>query len=422
MFDVTPRPGPSWRAAAAGLVPSASGLDHSSGSVQAGPRYRRVLGRLSGAAPGPCVIVLGGIHGNEPAGIEAALRVRDRLGLVEHRLRGDVLFVAGNRTALEQNRRFVDLDLNRQWTPAKVEALLGRDAGPHEAVEHREQRELIATFRSIVAGARGPLYFIDLHTSSSNGPPFVTIGDTLRNRRFAEHVPLPLILGLEEQVDGALLELLNNNGFVTLGVEAGQHLSPSSPDVHEAVIWLALAAAGSLADPAADVEYWGRQLAGSRTALPAIVEVRFRHAITAGDGFRMEPNFRSFDPVYRGQAVASDRRGPIRTPEGGLLLLPLYQGQGDDGFFIARAVRPFWLRLSALLRRLRLARTMRLLPGVRRHPLMGDVFIVNTRVARFYPLEIFHLLGFRKLRKEGDELTLSRRRYDLDPPAQVSFP
>mgnify|MGYP000107882312 CR=1 FL=1 len=73
------------------------------------------------------------------------------------------------------------------------------------------------------ARARGPIHFVDLHTSSAPGPPFLTVGDTLRNRRFSRGFPLPLLLGLEEQVDGSLLEYLNNHGFVTLGVEAGEH-------------------------------------------------------------------------------------------------------------------------------------------------------------------------------------------------------
>ena len=69
------------------------------------------------------MIVLGGIHGNEPSGIEAALRVRDRLLEHEAELAGDVVFVAGNLHALERDRRFIDLDLNRQWTPGKIASL-----------------------------------------------------------------------------------------------------------------------------------------------------------------------------------------------------------------------------------------------------------------------------------------------------------
>ena len=66
----------------------------------------------------------------------------------------------------------------------------------------------------------------------------------------------------------------------------------------------------------------------------------------------MEPGFRNFDPVRRAQILATDRDGEITAPESGLIMMPLYQKQGNDGFFIVRPVARFWLWLSALLRNL----------------------------------------------------------------------
>ncbi len=136
----------------------------------------------------------------------------------------------------------------------------------------------------------------------------------------------------------------------------------------------------------------------------------------------MKPGFRNLSPISKGQHVADEASGPIVSPESGLMLLPLYQGKGDDGFFISREVRPFWLHFSAVLRYLRLNALMRFLPGVRLDPDCPEVLIVNTRVARLYPLEIFHLLGFRKVRQTGSELKVSRRRYDLAAPREIVFP
>ena len=96
-----------------------------------------------------------------------------------------------------------------------------------------------------------------------------------------------------------------------------------------------------------------------------------------------------------------------------MLLLPLYQGLGDDGFFLGAEVRPFWLGVSAFIRRLRLPRLATLLPGVRPHPVERDTLIVNTRVARFYPLDLFHLFGYRKRRWIGRELVVTRRHENL---------
>jgi succinylglutamate desuccinylase len=384
---------------------------------QGGPGERREVGRVRGVVGGPTLVVLGGIHGNEPAGTRAADRVLGRLAEMRDAVRGEVVFLAGNLTALRENARFIDEDLNRRWTPEKVAAL--RHSSPAaQHVEEREQRELLAALADIAAGQR-QLYVVDLHTTSATSPPFVTVGDTLRNRRFARHLPLPLILGLEEQIDGALIEYLDNAGAVAMGVEGGQHLAPESVDNLESAIWLALDAARMLAADAVALAPHRERLQRASRGYPRVVEVRRRHPIRPGDGFRMEAGFTNFQPIRRGQLLARSAAGEVQAPEGGLLLLPLYQGLGDDGFFIAREVRPLWLHVSAGLRRLGLCRLLCLLPGVRSHPDDAGVLVVDTRVARWYPLEIFHLFGFRKERALGSELVVSRRRYDRVPPPQI---
>ena len=81
-------------------------------------------------------------------------------------------------------------------------------------------------------------------------------------------------------------------------------------------------------------------------------------------------------------------------------------------------VKPFWLSLSALLRKLGVNRYICLLPGVRRDPLNENFLIINTRIARILPLQILHLLGFRRRRWINKHLVVSRRAYDLAGPAR----
>ena len=123
----------------------------------------------------------------------------------------------------------------------------------------------------------------------------------------------------------------------------------------------------------------------------------------------MNAGYRNLSPVGAGEVVAHDRNGPIRVAESGWLLLPLYQGLGNDGFFFARAIRPVEMRLARSLRRIGLPKVVHWLPGVRRHPTLDGMLTVNTRVARFYPEELFLMLGYRKRRRHGDVLVVSRR-------------
>ena len=135
----------------------------------------------------------------------------------------------------------------------------------------------------------------------------------------------------------------------------------------------------------------------------------------------MLPGFDNFVPVKKGQIVAHDRNGPVSTRESGMMLLPLYQGKGEDGFFVARPVRLFWLRLSALLRHLRIGALLPWLPGVHRSGDRGLGLTVDTRIARWFPLEIFHLFGYRKIRQSGNPLVVTRRVYDSEKPDKIQL-
>jgi hypothetical protein len=380
-----------------------------------------LIGSIRGSFPGPTLLILGGIHGNEPAGVLAAYRVLPRLQERSADLCGEIVLLRGNTRALERKVRYIDADLNRQWTADDAQLRESAKGDLAEISELLEQRELLVVLREAVSRARGDVYFLDLHTTSAPGKPFATVGDTLRNRRFALSFPVTIVLGLEEQIDGTLLEYLNNLGAITMGLEAGQHVADTSVDHHEAVIWNATVATGNFRREYLPEFDQCRSVLKRAGGGRRVVEVRHRHAILPEDDFQMEPGFRNFQPVRRGQVLARDRTGEITARETGLILLPLYQKLGDDGFFLGREVKKFWLNLSALLRKLKVGDYIHLLPGVRRDPLNEDFLIINTRIARILPLQIFHLLGLRRRRWIHKYLVVSRRSHDLAGPAKFIF-
>jgi hypothetical protein len=90
--------------------------------------------------------------------------------------------------------------------------------------------------------------------------------------------------------------------------------------------------------------------------------------------------------------------------------MPLYQRQGEDGFFLVREVKLFWLKVSAWMRQRKLDRILPWLPGVYPLPDNQSALVIDTRVARWFVIEICHLLGFRKHSQEQGRLIVSRRR------------
>jgi len=349
----------------------------------------REVGRVAPAARGPTLIAVAAIHGNEQAGIHAARRVIDRLTRSDVAFRGELYCIAGNVGAMRKRRRYHARDLNRVWSEAQVRSLEERVAKGRELdAEDHEQLEILLAIRGAIARSRGPVYLVDLHTTSASGTPFVLFGDTLPQRAFVASLPLPVVMGLEEQVDGVLSSYWTRHGCITCGVEGGQHDDPASIDNLEAVLLLAAQSAG-LFDQGAVAETRAAHalLERVRGDLPRVMEVVSRHAIAEGDAFTMEPGFKNLDYARAEQLLARDRNGEIRAPRDGLVLLPLYQKQGDDGFFWGRAVSSARLRASEALRHLRLDRFLDLLPGVARDKAHPSRFFVDRTIARLYPLE-----------------------------------
>ena len=367
----------------------------------------RALGRHDQGRPGPTFVAFGGVHGNEPAGLAAIERVLARLPALP--LRGAFVGLAGNLRGLAAGRRYLDCDLNCRWTAENIARIV--NAGADEASEDRETLELLEVLVPLLRGARRPVVFIDLHSTSGPAKPFSCMADVLRNRQIALALPIPVVLGLEEVIDGSMLGYLCDLGHIGVAVEGGQHDDPQTVECHESALLLMLVAAGALAEAdVPDLRGHYARLAARTAGLPAVCEIRHRHVVRPKDEpFVMEPGFENFQTLRKGQVVARDSHGPVVAHDGGLMMLPRYQGQGDDGYFVAAPVSRAALTVSAALRTMRLDRLVPLLPGVSRHPERTDHFIADPQVARIAVTQVFHLLGYRHVRAHGESLVFSRR-------------
>ena len=221
----------------------------------------RVLGDHVGSdtpdGSGPVLIVVGGLHGNEPAGVLALQRVFAELAEGTTRLRGRLVGLCGNRKALTQGQRYLVDDLNRSWWPERVERLRSIDKALD--AEDEEIRELDRELQSVLREAKGAAYFLDIHSTSGDGGVFSTFDDNLPNRDFAMTLPVPQVIGLEEELSGTLVGYLNDRGLTAIGFESGQHEDPESVDRAAAAIWIALHTAGLIQGSA-------RQVVESRSA------------------------------------------------------------------------------------------------------------------------------------------------------------
>lgn len=140
---------------------------------------------VRGPDPEPAVVVVGGIHGDEPSGVAAI-----------HRVLGDgpdfdrtVAFVEANPAALAADRRSLDVDLNRVF-PGDT------DSDDHE-------RRLAADLCSLVSDRPT----LSLHSTHSQPEPMALVSrDQLRAQEIAARLPTPSIVDETAAVGGALSE------------------------------------------------------------------------------------------------------------------------------------------------------------------------------------------------------------------------
>ncbi len=296
------------------------------------------VGWVEGASAGPLLLCVGGVHGNEPAGVRALEMAVPLLRSRRTRVAGDFVAVVGNVQALAAGRRYLAYDLNRVWTASRIGEAVARAEGDGRAARRPEDHEVVrmlAILEEVAARARGPVHVLDLHTTSSGGGAFSTSATTPRHRRFGGAIPVPMVRHLNHKLQGTLTTYLDRFGYTAAVFESGQHREPAAVDRALGAIWLAVRASGLLgaADaPEATAAY--RELQDEWLHLPRVVELTYRHPIAEGDGYLTNPGFRNFQPVRAGDVIGRDRNGDVVAPRSGRILMPLYQQLGEDGFFV----------------------------------------------------------------------------------------
>jgi succinylglutamate desuccinylase len=300
----------------------------------------RVLGEAGPARAGaPLCLVTAGIHGNEPAGVLALRRVFATIAAQHVPMQGRFVALCGNRAGLAHHARYIDEDMNRIWSQDSIDALRGGDARRDNS-ERREQRQMLAILDRELRPGHARVTHLDLHSTSGAGPPFTVIAGPASSRAVANHLAIPLLLGLEAVIEGTLIEYLGSLGHTTVLIEGGQNDALDTVDHHESAVWMTLVHAGVVRE--ADVPHYAhlqKRLLQGANGLPHELEISYCHRLEPEEEFRMLPGYSNFDAVVEGQLLA--RSGPslaheVRAPWTGTLLMPRYQGQGLDGFFLGR--------------------------------------------------------------------------------------
>ncbi len=305
-----------------------------------------IIGRHVGNEPGPLFLCIAGMHGNEPAGVEAletifALLDREPLVNPGFRYQGRLLGLIGNWRAYSEGKRFLVKDLNRQWTPENIERIRQTDPASLDS-EDLELLELLQAVEVEIADCQPQrVVLLDLHTTSATGGIFAVATDQPESIRIASGLHAPVVTGMLRGIQGTTLHFFTEENFnipvAAAAFEAGQHEDPLSVNRSIAAIINCMRSIGAV--DADDVENRHDEiLVAYSKNLPKIAELMSVHPVKPGDGFEMRPGYRNFQSVVRGELLANDRHGDIHSPADAMILMPLYQPQGSDGFFLVKSV------------------------------------------------------------------------------------
>ena len=308
-----------------------------------------------GLWPGPRLIVLGAVHGNETCGTRAIERVLAELDTGRLAIaRGSVTFVpVTNPLAYHRAQRMGDRNLNRNLQPTDT---------PQD-------------FEDRVANALCPLLaehevLLDLHSFHTAGEPFAMIGPPDNSgplepfAQAAAEEALALRLGPRRIVEGWLdtyaagvknrlartapadragllstdprygvgtTEYMRSQGGYAITLECGQHLNPRAPEVGYRAVRHTLAHLGLVDEPP--------RPARTDIELLRLAEVTDRHH----PDDRFARSWASYDPVVSGDLIGTRADGTeLRAPDDGFIVFPNPAAlTGNEWFYFARrSARP----------------------------------------------------------------------------------
>ncbi len=252
-----------------------------------------------GKLPGPNVLVLGGVHGNEICGVDAIERLKD-ISIQSGTLRQ----IIANPEAVKQGKRFIDENLNRvireNSDPKTYEAKIAQYLLPH---------------------LRWADYCLDVHASNTpNTTPFI-IG---KDSELASSIPIDLVVtNMTKFYPDSTVGYAERHSTRSIAIEGGYVADPQSTDVAVVSIQNFLVRAG---------------------IVPGEIQPTLQRRLEIFDQYHnndefVPQDFSDFELVKEGQLLGYDGSKPIHAKDEGRIMFPRKRASGfGECYFLAKEV------------------------------------------------------------------------------------
>lgn len=240
--------------------------------------------KLKGKEKGTASIVLVGVHGDEKCGVEALENILPTLEVE----RGTVSFGYGNPRAIEVNKRYTDVNLNRMFND---ENLTLKERGCYEY-----QR---AQFLKKYLNKADVL--LDIHASSIPSSRSFVICEA-NAEEIVKYFPIDLVVsGFDKVEPGGTDYYMNSIGKVGICLECGYIKDPHSVKVAEKNIFAFLKARGHITN--------------NITPTKQLYITMFKKYFAKTDTFTLTKPFENFEVIKANQRIGIDGQEKIRAPK-----------------------------------------------------------------------------------------------------------
>lgn len=305
-------------------------MDHRVAVVEFFNRQKNSLSghlHFKGPESGPRLVVIGGTHGNEPAGVEAMYlisRFMQKGLLIEN---GSIDFIIGNPEAYLADVRYLDFDLNRAFEESS-------HCFGHEMTRAAALKEFLLN-----SGQYDLL--IDLH-SVSRGDEKILIHrkDQDRTTDFVQKLKLDYheLIYAPEYLTGLLIDIGYQVGANAFAVECGNHNSSDAHLVAAKIILKSFYQYQMISKQ--DFEQFSEELKLSREIKKRYRFVIFDTVVPKSEDFKfLFVEDETIIPLEEGQIYAEADGEILKAQQDCFLLMPakkIKKSDCDAGFFCLR--------------------------------------------------------------------------------------
>lgn len=263
-----------------------------------------------GKLPGRTVTVMGGVHGNEPCGVEAVQRAVREIEIK----RGKVYFIIANLAAIEHSVRQTDMNLNRAFRPEAT--LTEKERGSYERKRALELMPYLDESEAL----------LDIHSSmSKESIPFIICEP--HSFGIAKKLPFPIRShGWDAIEPGGTDSYMNRRSPKGNGIciECGYHLDPEAPKRAFDSIQVFLRLMDIIDGESELQEYRQRE-----------IDACFIYHTT--ENFEVAEDFADFQRLGEDELVGYDGRRPVYAPFDGVIIFARNrETAGEEAFIMGK--------------------------------------------------------------------------------------